>query len=145
MHEHIRTLGLKPGHRVYEVRAVNDEVAIGRGTSFIFLGFRSLKEIMGIASEYVEIPEDLEERGLVPPNRYLQTGDRELGFKIRSGKSEPSATPYKVSMYDHWFWIDMTDHDSKALFEVLNTMFYSQLGRSAGGKPTLTLPLTPGS
>jgi hypothetical protein len=142
-HEHLRTLGVVPGSRVYEIRAVNDEVAFGRPPSFIFVGFRSLKEIMGIASEYVEIPPELEARGVVPPARYLQTGERQLAFKVRASRDEPEDTPYKVSMYGHWFWIDLTDHKSKALFEALNTMFYSQLGRSESGAPILTLPLSP--
>ena len=139
--EHLRTLGLVPGSREYEIRAVNDEIALGRGPTFIFVGFRSLKEIMGIVSEYVEIPPELEARGVVPPPRYLTTGERQLGFKVRWSKEEPQNTPYRVSMYDHWFWIDQTDHDSKALFEALNILFYSQLGGSEKGDVTLTLPL----
>ena len=141
--EHLRTLGVVPGSREYELRAVNDQIALGRGPTFIFLGFRSLKEIMGIVSEYVEIPPELAARGVVPPARYQQTGDLALNFSVRWSKEEPQGTPYKASMYDHWFWIDMADHDSKAMFESLNNLFYSQLGSAESGGPILTLPLAP--
>jgi hypothetical protein len=122
---------------------VNDEIALGRGPTFIFVGFRSLKEIMGIASEYVEVPPELEVRGIAPPPRYQQTGMQKLSFKVHSSKDEPQGTPYKVSAHDHWFWIDMTDHKSKALLEVLFSLFYSQIGASEPGSPILTLPLSP--
>ena len=124
--ELLRTLGVVPGSREYEIRAVNDEIALGRGPTFIFVGFRSLKEIMGIASEYVEIPPELEARGIVPPSRFQQTGERQLAFKVRSSTDEPQDTPYKVSLHDHWFWIDLDDHKSKALLEALYSLFYSQ-------------------
>ena len=108
-----------------------------------FVGFRSLKEMMGIASEYVEVPPALEARGMVPPPRYTQTGLQRIPFKVRSSTEEPQGTPYKVSLHDHWFWIDMSDHKSKALLEALNSLFYSQLGASQPGDPILTLPLSP--
>ena len=142
--EHLRTLGVVPGSREYELRAVNDQIALGRGPTFIFIGFRSLKEIMGIVSEYVEIPPELAASGVVPPPRYGQTGGLALNFRVRWSKEEPQGTPYKVSMYDYWFWIDLADHDSKALFESLNNIFYSQLGVGEAGGPILTLPLAPG-
>ena len=140
---YLQTLGVVPGFREYEVRAVNDEVALGRGPTFIFVGFRSLKEIMGIASEYVEIPPELKVRGIAPPSRYQQTGIRKLSFKVHSSKDEPQDTPYKVSVHDHWFWIDLADHKSKALLEALYNLFYSQLNASKPGDPILTLPLAP--
>jgi hypothetical protein len=140
---YLRTLGVVPGHREYEIRAVNDEVHLGRPPTFIFVGFRSLKEIMGIASEYVEIPAELAARGIAPPPRYQQTGMQKLSFKVRSSKDEPQGTPYKVSLHDHWFFIDMTDHKSKALMEALFSLFYSQIGASKPGDPILTLPLSP--
>ena len=141
--KHLATLGVVPGSREYEIRAVNDEIALGRGPTFIFVGFRSLKEIMGIASEYVEIPPELEARGVVPPSRFQQTGERQLAFKVRSSTDEPQYTPYKVSLHDHWFWIDLDDHKSKALLEALYSLFYSQLGATKPGDPILTLPLAP--
>jgi hypothetical protein len=141
--EHLQTMGVVPGYREYEIRAVNDEIALGRGPTFIFVGFRSLKEIMGIASEYVEVPPELEARGIVPPPRYLHTGITQLSFTVRSSKDEPQDTPYKVSAHDHWFWIDLADQKSKALLEALYSLFYSQLGATKPGDPILTLPLSP--
>jgi hypothetical protein len=141
--EYLRTLGVVPGSREYEIRSVNDEVALGRPPTFIFVGFRSLKEILGIASEYVEIPAELESSGIVPPPRYGQTGEQKLSFRVRSSKDEPQDTPYKVSLHDHWFWIDQDDHKSKALMEAVFSLFYSQLGASKPGDPILTLPLSP--
>jgi hypothetical protein len=98
---------------------------------------------MGIASEYVEVPPELAARGIAPPPRYQQTGMQKLSFKVHSSKDEPQGTPYKVKLHDHWFFIDMTDHKSKALMEALFSLFYSQLGASKPGDPILTLPLSP--
>ncbi|MHC5159395.1 MAG: hypothetical protein ACYSN8_05085, partial [Planctomycetota bacterium] len=70
--EHVRTLGLVPGQREYLIRSVNDEFALGDMGSppaGIYLGFRSLKEIMGIFSEYVEVPRELADRDIAPPSR----------------------------------------------------------------------------
>jgi hypothetical protein len=142
--ELVRTLGVIPGRPEYQLRAVNDEIALGdlgSPTGAIYLGFRSLKEIMGIASEYVEVPEAL--RGIVPPPRYLQTGDAKLPFAVRSSREEPRGTMYKVLAHDHWFWIDEADHKSKALLEALYALLMSQSGASQPGDPILTLPLSP--
>jgi len=140
--ELLERMGVEPGSREYEIRAVNDEIALGRPPTFLFVGFRSLKEILGIASEYVEIPAELEASGIVPPPRYVQTGAQKLSFKVRSSKVEPPETPYKVSLHGHWFWIDQSDHKSKALMEAVFSLFYSQLGASKPGDPILTLPLS---
>jgi hypothetical protein len=119
-HKHLRTLGLEPGKREYVIRAVNDEIALGAPPTFIYLGFRSLKEIMGIVSENVEVPPELEERGNVPGTRYAQTGAYRLAFKVRSSKSEPTDTPYRASLHGYWFSIDPTDQESKAVLEALS-------------------------
>ena len=65
-------------------------------------------------------------------------------FRKRGLKDSRKGQAYKVSAHDHWFWIDLADHDSKALFESLNNLFYSQLGVGEAGGPILTLPLAPG-
>jgi hypothetical protein len=142
--EPLRTLGLAPGHREYIIRAVNDEIALGADLStFIYLGFRSLKEIMGIVSEYVEVPTEIAERGAVPQSRYRQTGAHRLAFKVRSSKAEPRDTPYRASLHGHWFWIDPADQDSKAVLEALYYTYQSQRGATTPGDPILTLPTSP--
>jgi len=141
--EHLRTLGLRPGLREYVIRAVNDEIAMGAPPTFIYLGFRSLKEIMGIVSEYVEIPPELKARGIVPPPRYVRTGDEKLSFKVQSSKEEPQDTLYKVIVHGHWFWIDEADYQSKSVLEALYYLLQSQSGASKPGDPILTLPLSP--
>lgn len=144
--EHVRSLGLVPGKREYLIRSVNDEIALGdlgAPPAGIYLGFRSLKEIMGIVSEYVEVPASLAEKDVVPPDRYLRTGERTLPFKVRSAKEEPQDQQYKAMAHGYWFWIDESDHKSKAVLEALNYLFVSQSGASKPGDPILTLPLSP--
>jgi len=142
--EHVRMLGLTPGQSEYVIRAVNDEIALGDlggPAAGIYLGFRSLKEVMGIVSEYVEVPTELS--GIVPPSRYRQTGNAKLPFTVRSSQVEPPGTLYKVLAHDHWFWIDESDHKSKAVLEALYYLLMSQSGASQPGDPILTLPLSP--
>ena len=144
--EHVRTLGLVPGQREYLIRSVNDEIALGdlgAPPAGIYLGFRSLKEIMGIVSEYVEVPRELAERDVAPPDRYLRTSERALPFKVQSSKEEPQNQQYKAMAHGYWFWIDESDHKSKAVLEALNYLFVSQSGASKPGDPILTLPLSP--
>jgi hypothetical protein len=141
--EHLRTLGLEPGQREYVIRAVNDEIALGAPPTFIYLGFRSLKEIMGIVSEYVEVPSAIAERGNVPETRYQQTGAYRLAFKVRSSRLEPRDTPYRASLHGYWFSIDPADQESKAVLEALYYTYQSQQGATAPGDPILTLPTSP--
>ena len=142
--KHLRTLGLAPGHREYIIRAVNDEIALGSDLStFIYLGFRSMKEMMGIVSEYVEVPPDMAAKGSVPSARYQQTGADKLLFKVRSSTTEPRHASYRASVHDHWFWIDPTDQDSKAVLEALYYIYQSQQGATSPDAPILTLPTSP--
>lgn len=144
--EHVRTLGLVPGKREYLIRAVNDEIALGDlgpPPAGIYLAFRSLKEIMGIVSEYVEVPPGLADKDVVPPDRYLRTSERALPFKVNSSSEEPQNQQYKALAHGYWFWIDESDHKSKAVLEALNYLFQSQSGASSPGDPILTLPLSP--
>ncbi|MGI9330624.1 MAG: hypothetical protein ACR2QB_07870 [Gammaproteobacteria bacterium] len=142
--KHVQTLNLAPGDREYIIRSSNDEIALGVNLQkFIYLGFRSLKEIMGIVSEYVDVPPELEERRVVPQARYKLTGADDLQFKVSSGKSEPQGTPNKVYANGYWFWIDPTDQRSKAVLEALYYLYQSQKGSTSKGDPILTLPISP--
>ena len=65
-------------------------------------------------------------------------------FRRRGLKASRKGKPYKVSGHDNWwFWIDLADHKSKALLEVLNSLFYSQPGATKPGGHILTLPSAP--
>jgi hypothetical protein len=140
--EAIRTLGLEPGHREYEIRHTNDEIALGRGPTFLFISFRSLKELMTIASEYVRVPPDLENQGFAATPRYKRTGS-DIPFTVEWSKDEPDS-PYAVSMYGYWFTIRSDDHASKAFFQALNDLFYMQLEGAKESDTLLTLPLAGG-
>jgi hypothetical protein len=138
----LKTLGLGLGHREYEVRHTNDEIALGRGPTFLFITFRSLKELMTIASEYVDVPPDLAASGIATEPRYKRSGSA-ISFKVEWSKEEPDS-PYAVSMYDYWFTIRSDDHHSKAFFEALNDLFYMQLEGAKESDTLLTLPLAGG-
>jgi hypothetical protein len=137
-----RTLGLEPGHREYEIRHTNDEIALGRGPTFLWLSFRSLKELMTIASEYVEVPPELDARGIAMKPRYKRSGSA-IPLKVQWSKEKPDS-PYAVSMYDYWFTIRSDDHQSKAMFEAINDLFYMQLDGAKDSDTLLTLPLAGG-
>jgi len=137
-----RTLGLEPGHREYEIRHTNDEIALGRGPTFLWLSFRSLKELMTIASEYVDVPPDLQARGIAMKPRYKRSGS-EIPLKVQWSKEKPDS-PYAVSMYGYWFTIRSDDHQSKAMFEAINDLFYMQLEAAKDSDTLLTLPLAGG-
>jgi hypothetical protein len=54
-------------------------------------------------------------------------------FRRRGLKASRKGQAHKVSVHDHWFWINLADHKSKALLEVLNSLFYSQPGATKPG------------
>ena len=56
---------------------------------------------------------------------------------------EPLNQQYKAMAHGYWFWIDESDHKSKAVLEALYYLFVSQSGASKSGDPILTLPLSP--
>ena len=47
-------------------------------------------------------------------------------------------------MYDYWFTIRSDDHQSKAMFEAINDLFYMQLEGAKDSDTLLTLPLAGG-
>lgn len=140
-HSALRTLGLRPGLAAYEFHAASGVQVEGRGDDNIFLSLRSLGEVMTIVSRNVEVPPALQQTGNVPPQRFLGRTGSDVRFQMRSSQSQP-ATPYAIFSRGYWFYIDPSDYYSQSILDILNTLFYTQVGsQSDGAGPVLALPL----
>jgi hypothetical protein len=65
-------------------------------------------------------------------------------FLVRwsKGDSPPAAAHVAVSYQGYWFYIDATDHDTKATFSLLMELSRLDLQAKPGDRPLLTLPLS---
>ena len=120
------------------------------GVTSIDLETRSLLQALYFVSHGIEIPAEHAAAGLVTVTRdpsgqpfdwRLVTTDLFRVYSVLSNKRPPRAhvaVPYK----GHWFYIDQTDHDTKATFSLLMELARLELtGKPGSGGPVLTLPL----
>jgi hypothetical protein len=98
---------------------------------------RSMLEILGEVSTFVEVPEAHVAEGRARAAAPL-TGT-ELPIRIHSGPSQPADSYAAVEYRDHWFWIDDTDFRSKRVFTFLMIMLSLAETGSAPGAPLLTV------
>jgi hypothetical protein len=120
------------------------------GVSAIDLETRSLLQALYYVSHGVEVPSEHLTAGVVPVTREAtgQPFDWTLVtsalFRVPSVRSDDRpgnahvAVPYK----GHWFYIDATDHDTKATFSLLMELSRLELTGKGGPAPVLTLPIT---
>ncbi len=101
---------------------------------------RSLMGVMSFLSRGVEVPEAHRELGWV-----VDMGSWEglVPFRIRSSKEKPCDVFVTVRYHDHWFYIDLADHESKRAFGLLIYIFELQAPATTAAAPILTLPTGP--
>ncbi len=101
---------------------------------------RSLMGVMSFLSRGVEVPEAHRELGWV-----VDMGSWEglVPFRIRSSKEKPGDVFVTVRYHDHWFYIDLADHESKRAFGLLIYIFELQAPATTAAAPILTLPTGP--
>jgi hypothetical protein len=65
-------------------------------------------------------------------------------FRARwsKGTAPPAGAHVAVSYLGYWFYIDATDHDTKATFSLLMELSRLDLQTKTGDRPLLTLPLS---
>ncbi len=111
------------------VRGAENELAV---TS------RSMLQIMGAFSSYLEVPEaHLLDRSASPA---LEDSARENRVRIRSGREKPSGAFAAVYYREHWFWIDDGDWQTKRALTAI--MFFFTLADTGGNErlPLITIP-----
>jgi hypothetical protein len=129
-------LDLDPGRNVFQM---TDRLT-QRAPNEITVQTRSLMGVMSFLSRGVEVPEAHREKGWV-----VDMGSWEglVPFRIRSSKEKPDEVFVTVRYHDHWFYIDLTDHESKRAFGLLIYIFELQAPETSAAAPILTLPTGP--
>lgn len=111
------------------------------GKNELSVNSRSMLQIMGAMSSYVDVPErHLQDRSAVPA--FATTSAERLGqqARIHSGTSKPDDVYAAVRYRDHWFWVDESDWQSKrALTAVIFFFTLADTGAS-GNLPLVTIP-----
>jgi len=119
------------------------------GVTSIDLETRSLLQALYYVSHGIEIPSEHAAAGLVTVTRdpsgqpfdwQRLTVDLFRVYSVASDKRPPRA--HVAILYKgYWFYIDQTDHDTKATFSLLVELARLELTGKTGVSPVLTLPL----
>jgi hypothetical protein len=115
--------------------------AVSDGSS-LAMTTRSLYDMMRIAADAVDVPEEHVERGLAAQPRILGlAGDL---IRIRRSKSRPIDAAVATRLYDWWYYIDASDARSKGYFGTLSTLWSAQIASAGQGTqtPLLTVPVS---
>jgi hypothetical protein len=146
-----RAFRLKPGLAKYDItqETLNPFPSTypPGGLANIDLETRSLLQALYFVSHGVEIPPEHHARGLVVVTRDKlgQAFDwREVTsglFRVRFSAERPLRAHAAVPYQGQWFYIDESDHETKATFTLLMQLARLELTGKAGAAPVLTLPL----
>jgi hypothetical protein len=111
------------------------------GDGELAVGSRSMIQIMGALSSYIEVPEahvrdHRASPSLVPSGEAAADGR----VRIRSGKTRPADAFAAVYYREHWFWVDDVDWKTKRAFTAI--MFFFTLADSGAPEklPQITIP-----
>jgi len=114
------------------VRGAENELAVNS---------RSLIQIMGAFSSYLDVPEaHLKDHSAVPAFENVVAESRRDKARIHCGKDQPVAAFAAVRYRDYWFWIDQGDWQTKRALTAV--MFFFTLGETTADEklPLITIP-----
>ncbi len=102
---------------------------------------RSMLQIMGAFSSYMEVPEEhLKDNSALPVLKGDSTEARQEVARIHSGKDKPEGSFAAVKYRGYWFWIDEGDWKTKRALTAV--MFFFTLAETGGNErlPLITIP-----
>ena len=136
-------LGLDPDIEIFRVTARSAE----RAPDEIILTGRSLLGALFFLSHSVDPPAEHQARGLVTvaeqASDHAANWEEVSGGLIRvpSSTSEPSGAFVRIRYRDHWFYINDSDLNSKATFNLLTYLLSLQSAGHEGISALLTVPV----
>lgn len=136
-------LGLEAGRDQFQLT----QFPFHRAPDEIGMRGRSLLGLLYFLSQSVEAPDEHIAAGLVTVTRHADGRPFDwrtlLGstMRIRSAPSRPASAYVAVWHRGHCFYIDDTDHASKASLNLLHFLFSLQSASGKGRSPVLTLPV----
>jgi len=149
----VDTFGLKRGLLKYDITVDTLEPFARSGTdgfNVIDLETRSLLQAMYFVAHGVEIPPEHLARGLARSTTtasgglfdWQQVTQGLFHARWSQGDTPPAGAHVAVSYQGYWFYIDTTDHETKATFSLLMELSRLDLQTKTGDRPLLTLPLS---
>lgn len=124
--------------------ATRDGAALNGGTRPLLLRGRALLGVLYALSQLVETPDAHVADGVAySPNTADPDAqwDVVMGgyFRVRTSPRRPDNAFVAVRYRSHWYYIDDTDHDTKATFDLVGHLFALQSAGADGGTPLLTV------
>jgi hypothetical protein len=102
---------------------------------------RSLLQIMGAFSTYMDVPEaHVKDQSAVPTIANNDTDTKKTAVKIHSGRIKPLDTYASVFYRGHWFWIENSDWRTKRALTAVMFFFTLADTGSPDKLPLITIP-----
>ncbi len=114
------------------VRAGENELAVNS---------RSMLQILGAFSSYMEVPEaHVKDHSAAPSFEKAASESRKDPVQIHSGKDKPASSYAAVQYRDYWFWVDVGDWRTKRAMSAI--AFFFTLAETGGNEklPLITIP-----
>jgi len=125
-----------------DLQRFNLVYALARGAeNELAVNSRSMLQIMGAFSSYMEAPEEhLNDHSALPGFEHAAPGTGQEVVRIRSGKDKPEGSFAAVNYRGYWFWIDNGDWKTKRALTAV--MFFFTLSETGGNErlPLITIP-----
>jgi hypothetical protein len=115
--------------------------AVSDGSS-LALTTRSLFDMVRIAADSIDVPEEHIVRGLTAESRIH--GLPGSLIRIHRSKDRPADAAVATRLYDWWYYIDASDTRSKWYFTTLSSLWSAQIASADQGTrtPLLTVPVS---
>jgi hypothetical protein len=151
--EFVRAFRLRPGQLKFEITVDQVQPFDARGDARDFtvldLEPRSLLQAMYFLSHGVEIPAEHAAARLAPmtvdengqPFEWSRVTEGLFQVRSAAGDAPPVNAHVAIAYQSRWFYIDATDHDTKATFSLLMELSRLELQPREVDRPLLTLPL----
>jgi len=112
------------------------------GTWGMAITTRSTFDLIEILTAAIDVPQEHIEKNLV--TIYPPIGLPGQDVRIISSPEKPKGMPLSVKYRGYWFYIDETDHDTKAFFRALRTFWSLGIAGTSDLKsgPVFTIPVS---
>jgi hypothetical protein len=111
------------------------------GENELAVNSRSMLQIMGAFSTYLDVPEEhLQDHSALPAFEHATPETRQDVARIRSGKDRPATSYAAVNYRGYWYWIDHGDLATKRALTAV--MYFFTLAETGGNEklPLITIP-----
>jgi hypothetical protein len=99
---------------------------------------RSPFELMRLASQGVQVPDEQLDAGIAPPPVAASAAPF---VHVHCATTAPADPFVAVQYRGYWFWVESNDIASKRGFSTMQTLLLSCLQEGSAARPQLTLPV----